>query len=292
MSSAVQNLMHFPAFDPRWWRGRPAASLSLTSRRRYRPKVEALEDLVVPSAVVPVPLSPASTIRTLAALDMVRATAAVSASQFNGVYRATLVGTQTTSETTQPIRGTLVLRAEAGVITANGHRVGTISANGVVRMRFTDQGLDVQINGLTTIVNGVPKMTGTWTTTGSDTSGRGTWSAIRTANLTVNLAGRWQMAGVQTNVARSNWQGDLRLYSDGTLRWMETRGANAGATRVGRWSYDGRTFKMHWWAPKVGRVEWQSNQVTRTTMSGTYRTPMAGPQPVGWGGTWSAQRIA
>lgn len=99
------------------------------------------------------------------------------------------------------------------------------------------------------------------------------------------------MNGRQTNVPRSHWEADLRLTSDGNLIWKETKGANVGATRFGRWSYDGKTFKMHYTAPKVGLVEWESNVVRQANMNSTYRTPQAGPQPVGWGGTWTAKRL-
>lgn len=291
MLSAFQTLTS--PVDPRWWLAFRRGSASLISKRRYRPKVEALEELVVPSSVVPVSLSPVSAVKTLVSVDAVRPAAVASARRFDGVYRATLVGKVTTSSGTEAIRGSFVFRADNGVITstANGRRLpGSINSIGEVRLRFVDQGMNVQINGLVKIVNGVPRMSGTWTTTGTAASGRGTWTALR-SSVKVDLAGRWLMSGVQTNVARSNWQGDLRLNADGTLRWMETRGANVGAVRVGRWTYDGKTFKMHWWAPKVGRVEWEANSVTRTVMSGSYRTPMAGPQPVGWGGTWSARKV-
>lgn len=108
----------------------------------------------------------------------------------------------------------------------------------------------------------------------------------------IDLSGKWQMSGNQTNVPRSYWEARLILNSNRTLQWEETKGANVGARRSGRWEFDGKTFKMTYTAPKVGPVTWEARSVTRTSMSGTYRTPQAGPQPVGWGGTWAATKLS
>lgn len=110
--------------------------------------------------------------------------------------------------------------------------------------------------------------------------------------MVVNLSGEWRMNGRQTNVPRSDWEAKLVLASNKTLHWTETKGANVGATRRGRWKYDGKVFKMRWVAPRVGLVEWEASSAGPTTMNGSYRTPKAGPQPVGWGGTWSATKIS
>ena len=109
-------------------------------------------------------------------------------------------------------------------------------------------------------------------------------------SLNIDLSGKWRMNGRQTNVPRSDWEAELLLRQNGSLVWKGTKGSNVGATRSGRWSYDDRTFTMNYAAPRVGLVEWKSDRVTQASMNGTYRTPKAGPQPIGWGGVWSANR--
>jgi hypothetical protein len=107
----------------------------------------------------------------------------------------------------------------------------------------------------------------------------------------INLAGKWLMSGRQYNVDRSDWEADLLLYEDGTLTWKETKGANVGAVRQGTWSFDGQKFEMSYKAPRVGLVNWQSSNVTKTDMrDGEYYTPESGPQPYGWGGGWKAHK--
>ena len=113
---------------------------------------------------------------------------------------------------------------------------------------------------------------------------------IQDPSKKIDLSGNWRMSGRQTNVERSSWEADLVLHKNGTLNWKETKGANVGATRTGKWSYDGKLFEMSYQAPRSGLVEWRSTSVTKTTMRGNYTTPQTGPQPVGWGGVWSAER--
>lgn len=102
------------------------------------------------------------------------------------------------------------------------------------------------------------------------------------------LAGNWKMTGSQRIFPDVVWEADLILYPDGTLSWTETKGANVGANRIGEWEYDGNTFKMHYTAPNVGLVNWQSSSVTTNSMSnGDYQTPEAGGD---YGGSWSANK--
>jgi hypothetical protein len=106
----------------------------------------------------------------------------------------------------------------------------------------------------------------------------------------INLSGTWHMSGHQSNVPNSYWEAELILRTNGSLFWKETKGANVGATREGNWNYDDKEFTMHYTAPNSGLVEWESNQVSQSRMEGSYRTPHAGPQPIGWGGSWSANK--
>jgi len=107
----------------------------------------------------------------------------------------------------------------------------------------------------------------------------------------INLSGKWKLEGHQTNVDHSAWKADLVLNQNGTLTWKETQGANVGATRTGNWSFNGKTFTMSYMAPKSGLVQWQSDSVTATSMSNGKYTTQAGPQPVGWGGVWRANKV-
>jgi len=103
--------------------------------------------------------------------------------------------------------------------------------------------------------------------------------------------GNWKMGGFQVNVPRSGWEASLELRANRTLSWKETKGANVGAKREGRWTVRDGVVLMVYQAPNVGRVEWKSPNAAKSSMSGTYRTPEAGPQPAGWGGEWSACKV-
>ena len=109
---------------------------------------------------------------------------------------------------------------------------------------------------------------------------------------TINkFKGNWKMGGYQVNVPRSAWEAALILRANRTLSWKETKGANVGAKREGRWTVCDGTLLMVYQAPNVGRVEWKAPHAAKDSMSGSYRTPEAGPQPAGWGGEWSAQKV-
>lgn len=103
--------------------------------------------------------------------------------------------------------------------------------------------------------------------------------------------GNWKMEGFQVNVPRSAWEASLVLRADRTLSWKETKGANVGAKREGRWTVRDGVVLMVYQAPNVGRVEWKSSSAAKSSMRGSYRTPQAGPQPTGWGGEWSACKV-
>jgi len=107
----------------------------------------------------------------------------------------------------------------------------------------------------------------------------------------IDLSGKWRMEGRQAHVPRSDWEAELVLYKTGNLYWKVTKGNNIGASRRGKWNVDGRKFTMNYHAPIVGLVEWQGELSGTERMGGTYRTPQAGPQPIGWGGYWGAVKL-
>ncbi|MFZ1414402.1 MAG: hypothetical protein WAS73_07480 [Defluviicoccus sp.] len=106
------------------------------------------------------------------------------------------------------------------------------------------------------------------------------------------LAGKWQMSGRQADLERSHWEAALTLEATGRCSWKETRGANVGARRSGKWTWGKDVFQMFYRAPKAGRVEWKAVNVKPTTrsMGGSYSTPQVDLKGPGWGGTWSANR--
>jgi hypothetical protein len=104
------------------------------------------------------------------------------------------------------------------------------------------------------------------------------------------FAGTWLMDGRQASVQRSAWEARLELRANGTLTWKETKGANVGAQRDGRWELEGSALHMRYQAPIVGWVDWVAHNPQPTNISGTYRTPEVDPKGVGWGGDWSASK--
>ena len=106
------------------------------------------------------------------------------------------------------------------------------------------------------------------------------------------LAGKWRMSGVQSGLEHSGWEAELMLEKSGAAKWKQTRGANAGAKRSGRWQWNRGVFTLVYRAPHTGRVEWEARvaQPSAGSMSGDYRTPDVSPSGTGWGGTWSAAR--
>lgn len=107
------------------------------------------------------------------------------------------------------------------------------------------------------------------------------------------LAGKWHMTGSQAHVDHSGWEAELVLDKSGAARWRQTRGANAGAKRIGRWQWANGVFHLVYRAPKTGRVEWDASVSSSraTSMSGEYRTPQVTTVGLGWGGSWSASKI-
>ncbi|HWQ18370.1 MAG TPA: hypothetical protein VN455_01215 [Methanotrichaceae archaeon] len=99
------------------------------------------------------------------------------------------------------------------------------------------------------------------------------------------LVGSWNMAGHQAGF--NDWEADLVLSEDGTLRWTETKGANVGATRTGTWRFDGTTFTMSWVSPDGGKTIWTSESVSGNSISGGTYTVASAP-----GGSWSATRVS
>jgi len=75
------------------------------------------------------------------------------------------------------------------------------------------------------------------------------------------------------------------LQPDGTLSWLQTEGANIGATRNGTWEFDGTAITMKWSSPKGGLITWTSSSIGNNQISdGTYTAELVS------GGTWSAVR--
>ena len=108
------------------------------------------------------------------------------------------------------------------------------------------------------------------------------------------LAGQWRMSGSQSGIEHSGWEADLSLEKSGVAKWKQTQGANTGAKRTGRWQWNRGVFTLVYRAPHTGRVEWQAqvSQASARSMGGEYRTPEVAPTGLGWGGTWSASRVA
>ena len=93
------------------------------------------------------------------------------------------------------------------------------------------------------------------------------------------------MQGEQTGVENSQWEATLTLNSDGTLNWVQTGGANVGATRSGTWEFDGKTLTLKWSSSKGGQITWISSSCSEDMISeGTYTAELVS------GGTWSASR--
>jgi hypothetical protein len=102
-----------------------------------------------------------------------------------------------------------------------------------------------------------------------------------------NMAGLWKMSGHQNMFPNVQWEADLLLNTGGTLTWTETKGANVGASRAGRWTLSGNAFYFQYQAPNVGMVTWDGtvDNIGRN-MSGTYN---AGANNA-YGGIWSARK--
>lgn len=108
---------------------------------------------------------------------------------------------------------------------------------------------------------------------------------LKSSKGDVQLSGNWKMAGHQTGF--NDWEADLTLNTDGTLSWIETKGASVGAIKTGTWLFDGTTFTMTWISPTGGNTRWISLSVTVNYMGdGTYTVEEAP------GGTWTATRTA
>jgi hypothetical protein len=107
------------------------------------------------------------------------------------------------------------------------------------------------------------------------------------------LAGKWRLSGRQVGLEHSHWEAELVLMKNGRLTWKETKGANIGAKRSGRWSIKNSTFTMSYKAPKTGLVVWEAHEVkvTAIAMNGEYRTPQIDTKGYGWGGTWHADKV-
>lgn len=103
------------------------------------------------------------------------------------------------------------------------------------------------------------------------------------------MAGKWRASGSQANVAHSAWTADITLSESGSASLRMVQGPYI-STRRGSWRIDGPHFTLTYSAPKVGPVEWTANNAGAAGMSGSYRTPKAGPPPLGWGGSWSAHK--
>jgi hypothetical protein len=101
------------------------------------------------------------------------------------------------------------------------------------------------------------------------------------------------MSGSQSGIEHSGWEADLTLEKSGVAKWKQTKGANTGAKRTGRWQWNRRVFTLVYRAPHTGRVEWQAqlSQASARSMGGEYRTPEVAPVGLGWGGNWSASRV-
>jgi len=107
------------------------------------------------------------------------------------------------------------------------------------------------------------------------------------------LVGKWRMSGQQSGIEHSGWEADLALEKSGAAKWHQTKGANAGAKRTGRWQWNRGVFTLVYRAPHTGRVEWQAQVMPASVnaMGGDYRTPEVAPVGLGWGGAWSASRV-
>ena len=103
----------------------------------------------------------------------------------------------------------------------------------------------------------------------------------------MNVSGLWKMSGYQNMFPNFGWQADLLLNANGTLTWTETKGANVGATRSGRWTLSVNKFYFKYQAPNVGMVTWNGTiDNAGRNMNGTY---IAG-QGNAYGGAWSARK--
>ncbi len=100
-----------------------------------------------------------------------------------------------------------------------------------------------------------------------------------------DLSGCWIMQGKQIGVDNSDFKANLTLNPDGTLSWIQTEGANVGATRNGTWVYSNSTITMKWSSRKGGQITWISSSCSPDMISGgTYTAELVS------GGTWSASR--
>jgi hypothetical protein len=114
----------------------------------------------------------------------------------------------------------------------------------------------------------------------------GVWSASKSGGISQRsrLQGEWRMEGRTTGVQNSDWVATLTLNSDGTLAWLETAGATAGASRTGTWDFDGTTITLRWTTPTGVQTIWTSSSVTDQEISnGVYSAENAQ-------GTWSARK--
>ena len=103
-----------------------------------------------------------------------------------------------------------------------------------------------------------------------------------------NMVGLWKMNGRQGIFPEFPWEADLLLEAGNTLTWTETKGANVGAARYGRWTLSGNLFYFQYEAPNVGMVTWNGTlDGAGTGMSGTYN---AGANNA-YGGSWSARKL-
>ena len=105
----------------------------------------------------------------------------------------------------------------------------------------------------------------------------------------MNIVGLWKMSGHQNIFPDVEWKADLLLNANGTLTWTETKGANVGASRNGRWILNGNKFYFQYKAPKVGMVTW-NGAITDSNgrhANGTYN---AGANNA-YGGVWSAKKV-
>lgn len=107
------------------------------------------------------------------------------------------------------------------------------------------------------------------------------------------LAGVWKLSGCQTHFDHSYWEADLTLQKNGIALWKQTKRANMWAKRSGRWNLKKDSFVLRYRAPKAGLVEWTALSVKPNAkqMNGEYRTPQISVHGVGWGGTWSGQKV-
>lgn len=104
----------------------------------------------------------------------------------------------------------------------------------------------------------------------------------------MDIVGLWKLYGHQNIFPTVQWEADLLLNQDGTLTWTETKGANVGASRTGRWTLSNSKFYFQYQAPKVGMVTWNGNiDTSGRNISGTYN---AGANNA-YGGDWSGHKF-